>query len=39
MFEFVKQAYSWGCDIKQYVVLGTISEDEFKEITGTNYQK
>lgn len=37
MFDFVKQMYSWGCDIKQYVVLNTITADQYKEITGTDY--
>ena len=37
MFDFVKQMYSWGCDIKQYVVLNTITADQYKEITRTDY--
>jgi uncharacterized XkdX family phage protein len=37
MFDFVKQMYSWGCDIKQYVVLNAITANQYKEITGTDY--
>lgn len=37
MFDFVKQMFDWGCDIKQYVVLNTITADQYKEITGTDY--
>lgn len=37
MFDFVKQMHDWGCDIKQYVVLNTITADQYKEITGTDY--
>jgi len=37
MFDFVKQMFEWGCDIKQYVVLASITADEYKSITGTDY--
>lgn len=37
MFDFIKQMFDWGCDIKQYVVLNTITADQYKEITGTDY--
>jgi len=37
MFDFVKQMYIWGCDIKQYVVLNTITADDYKAITGESY--
>jgi len=37
MFDFVKQMYNWGCDIKQYVVLNSITADEYKAITGESY--
>lgn len=37
MFDFVKQMYSWGCDIKSYVEFGSITVDEYKEITGEDY--
>lgn len=37
MFDFVKQMYNWGCDIKQYVVFNTITANQYKEITGKDY--
>lgn len=37
MLDFVKQMAAWGCDIKQYVVFGSITSDEYKEITGKDY--
>lgn len=37
MIEFVKLMFSWGCDIKGYVG-SAITEDEYKEITGTDYK-
>lgn len=37
MYDFVKQMAGWGCDIKSYVVYGTITADQYKELTGTDY--
>lgn len=37
MFDFIKLMFAGGCDIKQYVVLNTITADQYKEITGTDY--
>lgn len=36
-FDFVKQMSAWGCDIKPYVVIGSITVDQFKQITGQDY--
>lgn len=35
-FNFVKNIYSWGMDIKAYVG-SWITKDEYKEITGQDY--
>lgn len=37
MFDFVKQMFGWGFDVKQYVALASITADEYKTITGTDY--
>lgn len=37
MADFVKQMASWNCDIKPYVVIGTITADQYKEFTGQDY--
>lgn len=37
MLEFIEQMYAWGCDIKPYVEIGTISKEQYKEITGEDY--
>lgn len=29
--------YIWGCDIKPYVEIGTITQDDYEEITGEEY--
>lgn len=39
MFDFVKLMFEGGMDIKPYVVFNSINEDEYKEITGTDYIK
>jgi len=36
-FEMVKQLYDWGFDIEFYLKLGTITPDEYKQITGNDY--
>lgn len=33
MFDFVKQMYAAGCDIKPYLDLGAITQAQFDEIT------
>ena len=38
MYDFVKMMYEAGCDITQYLSLGTITAEEYKEITGTDYE-
>lgn len=35
-FQFVRNIYSWGIDIKAYVG-SWITKDEYKQITGNNY--
>lgn len=35
-FEFVRNVYSWGLDIKAYVG-SWITKDEYKQITGQDY--
>lgn len=35
-FQFVKNIYSWGMDIKAYVG-SWITKDEYKQITGSDY--
>ncbi|MCC4383676.1 XkdX family protein [Limosilactobacillus reuteri] len=35
-FQFVKNVYSWGMDIKDYVG-SWITKDEYKQITGQDY--
>jgi uncharacterized XkdX family phage protein len=37
MLDFIKQMNAWGCDIRAYVEIGTITEDQYKEITGEDY--
>ncbi len=37
MFDFVKGVYAWGCDIKPYVGYGSITPEQYKELTGTDY--
>ena len=37
MLDFVKIMYSWGCDIKPYVVEQAITVEQYKEITGEEY--
>ena len=34
MYDFVKTMYSWGINIDSYLELGTITEEEYQEITG-----
>lgn len=34
MADVVKQMASWNCDIKPYVVFGTITAEQYKEYTG-----
>lgn len=36
-FEFVQQIFEWGMDIKNYVKFGSITADQYKEITGVDY--
>ena len=36
-FNFVKQIFDWGMDITNYVKYGSITADQFKEITGKDY--
>ena len=38
MLDFIKQMFAWGCDIQGYVEIGTITADQYKEITGEDYQ-
>lgn len=38
MWDFVKQMYAWGCPIEGYVEAGTITPDEYKQITGNDYK-
>jgi hypothetical protein len=38
MIDFVKQMASWRCDIKPYVAIGTITAEQYKEFTGTDYK-
>lgn len=38
MLDFVKMMASWGCDIGGYVAVGAITADQFKLITGKDYQ-
>lgn len=35
-FDFVKNIYNWGIDIKVYVG-SWITKDEYKQITGQDY--
>nr|WP_278765446.1 XkdX family protein [Limosilactobacillus mucosae] len=35
-FDFVKNIYNWGMDIKVYVG-SWITKDEYKQITGKDY--
>ena len=35
MLDFVKQMYAAECDIKPYLELGAITQEQFDEITGT----
>lgn len=37
MLDFIKQMAAWGCDITQYVTIGSITADQFKKITGNDY--
>ncbi|MFT8409907.1 XkdX family protein [Schleiferilactobacillus perolens] len=37
MLEFVRQMFAWGCPIDAYVLYGTITPAQYKEITGKNY--
>lgn len=37
MLEIVKQQYKMGCNIDNFVSLGTITPAEYKEITGKDY--
>lgn len=37
MADVVKQMASWNCDIKPYVVFGTITAEQYKEYTGKDY--
>lgn len=36
-FDFVKQIFDWGMDITNYVKYGSITADQYKEITGKDY--
>lgn len=36
-YAFVKQMADWGCNIKPYVVYGSINADQYKELTGVDY--
>lgn len=44
-FEIIKMQYSWGPafmvdeDVAYYVPLKTITADQYKEITGKNYEE
>ena len=38
MLDFIKQMFAWGCDIRGYVEIGTITADQYKDITGEDYQ-
>ncbi|WP_076625652.1 XkdX family protein (plasmid) [Paucilactobacillus suebicus] len=35
--DFIEQMYVWGCDIKGYVAAESITADQYKTITGTDY--
>lgn len=37
MYDFVKLMFEGRIDIKPYVVLKAVTEDEYKEITGVKY--
>lgn len=37
MYEIVKGQYEMGCNIDNFLKLGTITPDEYKEITGHDY--
>ena len=37
MYEIVKGQYGLGCNIDKFLELGTITPDEYKEITGHDY--
>ena len=37
MVDFVKLMFEGGMDIKPYVVYSAITEDQYKDITGTIY--
>lgn len=38
MLFLVKQSFEWGFPIESYVAQGTISAEEYKEITGEDYE-
>ena len=35
-YEMVKQLYEWGFDVEMYAKLGTITQQEYEEITKLN---
>lgn len=38
MVSFVKMMAEAGCDITEYVKIGTITEAQYKDITGKEYE-
>lgn len=42
MFDFLTQLKSWGCDVtqsaKNCVVADQLTTDQYKELTGLDYQ-
>lgn len=36
MYDFVKMMYDAGCDIKQYLDIGTITQAEYDKIIGNS---
>lgn len=37
MIDFVKMMFNARCDIAPYVAIGTITADDYKQITGNDY--
>ena len=36
-FNFVKQIFDWGMPVDNYVKYGSITADQYKDITGKDY--
>lgn len=37
MFSFIKMMVEAGCDVTEYVKIGTITKAQYQELTGKEY--